>query len=216
MIIIIIGVVGVLSLFLFYGPLLTTEGSGNLVTEAKDFTGFSEIDIGDGFEVTITQSSTYSISIKADDNIIDRVEVSKSGERLDIKLRSGIYNSITLEAEITLPDLHELTLSEGTQGIATGFTEAHNFILDLSGGSRIDLEGSSDNISIDASGGSQLILSDFSVHDANVILSGGSRATINLDGILDADLSGGSQLHYLGEPTLRDIETAGGSLVIKE
>ena len=67
-----------------------------------------------------------------------------------------------------------------------------------------------------ASSGSQSDLSDFSVHNPNIELSGGSRATINLDGILDADLSGGSNLSYVRDPTLRDIVTSGGSKISKK
>lgn len=69
---------------------------------------------------------------------------------------------------------------------------------------------------ISASGGSSLKLSDFLVHDANVKLSGGSNADINLDGRLDADLSGGSHLRYTGDPTRGDISTSGDSTVSKQ
>jgi len=54
------------------------------------------------------------------------------------------------------------------------------------------------------------------VVNADVSLSGGSRATINLDGRLDADLSGGSNLLYIGDPTMGDINTSGGSTVGKK
>ena len=48
---------------------------------------------------------------------------------------------------------------------------------------------------------------------ANVILSGASRATVDLDGRLDASVSGGSHLLYTGEPTLDAINTSGGFTV---
>ncbi len=64
---------------------------------------------------------------------------------------------------------------------------------------------------MDASGGSTLDLENFPVHDASIGFSGGSSGTIRLDGTLDADLSGGSRLFYVGSPTLGDIDTSGGS-----
>lgn len=54
-------------------------------------------------------------------------------------------------------------------------------------------------------------LSEFTVHNARVNLSGASRATIDLDGRLDADLSGASTLLYIGEPTMGEVSVTGGS-----
>ena len=53
----------------------------------------------------------------------------------------------------------------------------------------------------------------FPVHNADVKLSGASQATVNLDGRLDADLSGASHLEYIGEPTMGVMTTSGASTV---
>ena len=68
---------------------------------------------------------------------------------------------------------------------------------------------------MDASGGSTLNLEDLPVHDADIRFSGGSSGTISLNGTLDADLSGGSRLWYVGSPDLGDIDTSGGASVGK-
>ena len=83
--------------------------------------------------------------------------------------------------------------------------------LDLSGASRLELQGSAWNMIIEASGASNLDLDSFAVHDAAVNLSGASNATIMPDGKLDADLSGSSQLYYIGEPVIGRFEISGGS-----
>jgi hypothetical protein len=59
-------------------------------------------------------------------------------------------------------------------------------------------------------------LTDFPVNDADINLSGASRATINLDGKLDAELSGASNLEYIGDPTMGDINIAGASTINKK
>ena len=91
-----------------------------------------------------------------------------------------LLRQLTLRAEITMPDLYELEFSGGTQGNVKGFTSSHDFVLSLSGGSTISLEGAANDLAISGSGGSHLDLSDFHVNDATVTLSGGSDATINL------------------------------------
>lgn len=204
------GIVAVV-LFGFWRPIV---GSGTLDTETKDFTGFTIVEAGWGFEIDINQSDSYSINITADDNLFDYIEISKTDNTLEIGLKSGYtYQNVTLRAKITMPDLYKLELSGGTHGIAKGFTSSHDFDLSLSGGSTISLEGAANDLTISASGGSHLDLSDFHVDGATVNLSGGSSATIRLDGRLDGDLSGGSHLKYIGTPTTVDVNTSGGSTV---
>ena len=217
----------------FWKPLGQVAGSGTIVTEKKEFTDFTVVEVGWGFEVKIDQSDSYSIDITADDNMFDYIEVSQTGNTLTIGLKWGYsYQNTTLKAEITLPNLYELKLSGGTRGIIEEFTSSHEFALELSGGSHlsgdfttggdaqfalsggshlIGLDGAANDLTVSCSGGSHLDLSDFRVHDATVTLSGGSHATINLDSRLDGDLSGGSHLSYLGSPTSVDVIKSGGS-----
>jgi hypothetical protein len=219
-------------------PFGQVVGSENLVTQEKFFSDFSVVDVGNGFEVDITQSVSYSIKITTDDNVLDNVEVFKTSDTLTIRLKLGYsYESVTLKAKITLPELHELELSGGTHGTVEGFSSSHEFVTELSGGSFLsgdfsttgdaqftlsggshlsELNGTANNLRISGSSGSHLDLSDFNVHDASVSLSGGSHATINLDGRLDAEVSGGSHLLYFGDPTMGDIDTSGGSTVSKK
>lgn len=86
----------------------------------------------------------------------------------------------------------------------------------ISAASTVTLGGRPGSLEIIGSGSCRLELSDFAVHDARVNLSGASQATVNLDGRLDADLSGASTLLYMGEPVLGDISVTGGSTISKK
>ena len=59
--------------FLRFWPFGRVVGSENLVTKEKDFSDFTIVEVGSGFEVEITQSSSYSINITADDNMFDYI-----------------------------------------------------------------------------------------------------------------------------------------------
>jgi len=96
---------------------------------------------------------------------------------------------------------------------ASGNIEMANGSFDLSGASSLELQGSAADIDIEASGASHFKLSDLSVVDAEVNLSGASGATINASGRLDGNLSGASKLSYVGNPTLGSISTSGGSTI---
>jgi hypothetical protein len=233
-------------------------GSENLVSKEMDLSDFTIVEVGYAFEVEITQSSSYSVNITADEYMLvsetgkdeyvrertfDYIQVSKTGDTLAIGLESGYtyrsehsLRSLTLKAEITMPDIYELNLSGATRGTVEGFSSSHMLILILSGASSLDVtdtsagdveihlsgasnlngKGAANDLFISASGASRLELSDFSVHNANVTLSGASHATINLDGRLGGDLSGASHLRYIGDPTTVDVNTSGGSTVSKK
>ncbi len=96
---------------------------------------------------------------------------------------------------------------------ASGSVEMADGRFDLSGASSLELEGSANNIDIEVSGASRVKLSNFSVVDVNIDLSGGSDATVNASGRLDGDLSGGSKLNYMGNSTLGSISASGGSTI---
>lgn len=197
---------------LFPGSPFRLVPSGNLVTEEESFSDFTIVKAGSAFEVTITQSSSYSVSITSDDNVIDFVRVSMVGETLDVditpgtSITSGPLNPLTLRIEITMPELGELELSGAADGVVTGFTSSEVFILELSGASRVVIDGAANDLIFRGSGASDANLSNFRVQNADVDLSGASEATINVDGRLDADVSGVSTLLYIGEPTLGNID----------
>ena len=216
-------IVGLLSALFFLGawkPFGEVVGSGNLVTNEEFIRDFSSVDAASGFNVEISQSNSYRILIEADDNVMEYVEIRKSGDNLVVGLRWGYsFRSVTLKAEITMPELRNLELSGGSQGKIEDFEVTNSFSIELSGGSRLNgdfvtsgdvdldlsggsvlgLVGEADDLAIDASSGSVLNLSNFAVRNVDVELSGGSTSTISLEGRLDADLSGGSKLHYIGE-----------------
>ncbi len=208
-------------------------GSGNLETQEFDYSDFTKVEAHNGFQLELTESSTFSIEITVDDNVKEDLEVSKSGDTLRIRLKGNrIYSSVTLEAKITMPNLYRLDLSGGSQAGITGFSSSHDLSLnlsggsgvagditagdadfDLSGGSHVNLEGTADDLDVNGSGGSQLQLENFPVDNADINLSGGGSTTVNVDGTLDVNLSGGSHVTYISNPTLGDIDLSGGSTI---
>jgi hypothetical protein len=189
------------------------KGSGNEVTRTFDYQGFSAIDAGYGFNLDVTQGNEYSIILFVDDNVEDKLRVSKSGDTLKISLEPGSYANLNLNAKITMPSLNSLELSGGARGNISGFSSTHDFNLDLSGGSGANIDGLAGDLKIDASGGSYFDLSKYIVDDVNAELSGGSHGSVYVGGRLDANLSGGSHLDYYGDPELGEIDLSSGSTI---
>jgi len=106
----------------------TVTGSGNLKTETFNFTDFTKVEAESGFQVELTKSNTFSVEITADDNVLEYIEVDKSGDTLRIRPKGNrIYRSVTLRAKITMPDLYKIDLSGGSRANITGFSSSHDF-----------------------------------------------------------------------------------------
>jgi hypothetical protein len=233
-----IGIILLFSTFLFvlFGVALAYFWfwPGNLETEEKLFRDFTAIEAGWAFEISVSKSSSYSVIISADEKIIDNVKINQSENTLLIGFEEGINpGALFRKVEITMPQLDRLILSGATSGNVDGFHNSNTFILGLSGASNLKLtniyledieievsgasilsaKGTANDLSSLVSGASKIDLSNFPVNNADMKVIGASRATINLEGILDANVSGASTLEYIGNPELRDINLSGGSLL---
>ncbi|MFC2032451.1 head GIN domain-containing protein [Chloroflexota bacterium] len=198
-------------------------GSGNLINKTYEFSDFTGVKAGNGFQVELIQSDIFSIEITVDDNVMEHVEINKSGSSLTIRAKGNrSFRSVTLKAEVTMPDIRKLELSGGAHANFTGFSSSNDLSINisggshlnslgtpgditvgdanfnLSGGSHVTLSGSAASLDINGSGGSHFNLEDFSVSNASIKLSGGSHATVDVNGTLDADISGGSRVSYVG------------------
>ena len=234
---IVVAVVAICTVLILKGWPGVVIGSGNLETEEYAFANFTRVEISSAFEFEIKQSGSYSINVTADDNVIDRVQISQDGQTLKIRV-GGVptsFRSVTLKALVTMPQLGGLTVSGATRGIVSNFncTEAVSIAVsgasrvagditagdiefDVSGASTVQLEGSADDMVAIISGASRFSLGDFTVNNADVNISGASTGTINLDGRLDANVSGASTLLYIGDPVMGTINVSGASSLGKK
>ncbi|MFC2056641.1 GIN domain-containing protein [Chloroflexota bacterium] len=227
------------------------KGSGKLQTVQYNYSDFTHVDVSNAFTIDIAQSSSYSVEVTIDDNLLKYIEVSKEGKTLKMGLKAvTLLWPITLEAKITMPNLRGLVLSGATRGTVSSFSSTENLGIELSGASSLDLvdvsagdvkfnvyeaskvagnliaddtefnidgastvqlEGSADDMAVDANGASRVELAGFTVENVDIKFSGASIGTVNVDGRLDADLSGASALSYFGKPTKGTIKTSGAS-----
>jgi len=211
--------------------------SGNSETQTMNYSGFTAVEVGSAFKVTITQSDSYSVIITGNEKIFDQIQVTQNGNTLMIDTQPGTtFTGISnLAAQITMPELNSVVLSGATHGTTSGFRSTGPFVANLSGASSLEMTnlevgnttvdlsgastftaaGSANDLVAVIAGASTLNILGLPVNNANVTLSGASNARINVNGRLDADLSGASSLQYSGQPTLGSITTTGASSITK-
>jgi hypothetical protein len=168
------------------------SGSGNVVEHAENVRGFSKIEVTEGFTVDVNQSDTFSIVVRIDDNLVEHLRFVKKGDTLKVGMAPfGSYRNITsLYADIAMPELTSLILTEG---------------------SNVTASGSAAEISVKATNGSTADLSTFLAVNAAVKAFGGSEVTVQVSGNLTAKATDGSEVYFLGNPANLTTEASNGS-----
>ncbi|HEV2210411.1 MAG TPA: head GIN domain-containing protein [Verrucomicrobiae bacterium] len=210
-------------------------GSGKLVTKQFELTGFSGVDAGSAFQVELSQGERFGVTVTADDNLVEDLEVAVSGHQLHLGLKPNVnVRNATLKAVITMPALAGLHLSGAATTTVAGFNSsrpldvelsgastlrgeirAGDARFDVSGASSVELHGSAANVRCRASGASHADLEQFRCNDATVESSGASSVTLNASGKLELEANGASSVRYLGQPANVEARTSGASSIKK-
>lgn len=195
---------------------------GRLVdrTETLSFalSDFDEIAVSTVFNVTVTQGTEFLVEVLVDADERHRVNVAKTGSRLDVSLDSGNGNIHTLQAFVTMPVLERIDVNGVVAVTLNGFQQA---LMTINLGGVSVLEGSAlriNQLAANVSGVSALKLGSIGpIDDADIDVSGVSVATLNmgvgstLAGTVGAGQgSGVSSLFYYG--TNVDLDLTIGSL----
>lgn len=205
-------------------------------TRSLDLTNFDQLAMGSAFTIHVRQGASFSVKATGELNDLDDLEtsVSRSGV-LEIRYRNTWRSRRDrMDIDIVMPSLRGVDFSgasvsdvEGFENVRTldyrlsgasksTFTgSADRLNLDLSGASELDLRGSGGVLTGNLSGASQVFAFAFPVQEADLGLSGASRARLRVAKLLKVDASGASSLRYQGTPTV-DRRLSGGSSVTRE
>ncbi|MBT8219128.1 MAG: DUF2807 domain-containing protein [Bacteroidia bacterium] len=198
---------------------------------------FKSIEVQSGIDLYLTKSSTQSVEIKAKSDIIDKVITEVEGSTLKIYFERGSrwnWNNNKMSAYVSTDQIEKLSASGGSDVEAEGrfvgdemyingsggsdiemTLSCDKLVVSVSGGSDIEVEGDAKTLKIEASGGSDFKGRAFEAKIVQANVSGGSDAYFNVSEELIARASGGSDIHYRGDPKRKDIDSSSSSDVKK-
>ena len=206
-------------------------------TRTLSFADFVEVRVSHGLRAAIRQGDIYQVEATGTTETQKRRQVQKHGRRLEFSVQSNWeqwFSGSGITIDVTLPRLRGLALSGGSAGTLDMELGADSFLADVSGGSSLngrlgagdvglllsggstaDLSGNGQHLRLSGSGGSKYLLRNLTAQHVQARLSGGSEATVTLDGRLSVALSGGSHVTYHGNAAMGELDTSGGSRVRK-
>jgi len=215
----------------FSGP--GEPGSGNLITETRDVADFHAIEVDYPAQVFVTQGSSESVKVEADDNFLPGLQTRVRNGTLEIfyDVDGGSRVNPSKGVKITivvkeLDDVHidsagdltidgvesdELNLSvSGAGNLNLMDIEVKELSIDLSGAGNVVASGTADDFRLSMSGFGSFNGKDLHTKTARVEMSGAGSATLWVDDKLDAEISGAGSVNYYGSPDVtKDVSGVG-------
>ncbi|MGB7538238.1 MAG: head GIN domain-containing protein [Anaerolineales bacterium] len=211
------------------------EASANVITETREASGISGVDMRAIGRVVISQGDAESLTARGSDNILAMITTSVRGGTLVIEMEKnfaikGLNDSTTPVFTIVVKDLSRIKSSgfgeldldgltaprleatfSGAGKVALRNLALEELLLDLGGVGDVTLSGSAVAAEIHFSGVGTLDAADLKIQTAAVYLSGPGNATLWVTENLKGVISGSGNVEYYGDPKTDTGSTGSGS-----
>jgi hypothetical protein len=211
----------------------TIRGSGNIIRETRQVTGFRRVSISGSGHFVITQGETESLEIECDDNIMPHIESRVANQTLEIGPKNvTIRPSQPIEYRLSLRVLESLRISGSLSG-ESGPLTAENFKVQISGSGSFLLEslearsvtsvihgsgeveiesGQVRNQSISISGSGEITGPGLRSEQVEIRVSGSGRAVVWATKELNVSISGSGKIRYYGLPSVSSRVSGSGKV----
>ncbi len=208
------------------------RGNGNIKTEEKTVSSFTEVEADGNVKLMVTQGEMKPIKIEGDENLLRYVEITQEGERIKIQTKDGVnlipsgdlniyvsspnYKSIEVSGssdiigQTKISSSEELSLQASGVGDIQMEVDAPKITSGISGSGSIKLKGQTKDLDIDLSGAGHAYCYDLLTENTTVQISGAGSAQVYASVKLKADVSGAGNISYKGNASVsQDISGAG-------
>ncbi len=211
------------------------QGSGKIVSQERDVSDFERVSLQGFGHLVITQGNKESLTIKAEDNIIDNItsEVEDGVLILGIKRPEDLINVIPtrpVEFELSVKELKSVDL-EGAGSIEMDELESDSLAITLNGAGNMNFDDLSvesltatlngaGNISVSGKTEKQTVVlnaagayeaGDLKSQDASVTLNGVGGAKVWAESNLNLVIVGAGSVEYYGDPKVQQSISGAGN-----
>ena len=210
------------------------RGSGNVIKETRDVSGFHGIEVGGAFEVILIKANKEKVVLEMDDNLLPYVSTKVFGGILEIDNKKDFRNPTELKVTIYYKSIDEIDLSGAasiysediikTESLEVEASGASDIELkldvafleaDFSGASKVEFSGRAESVEVEASGATVYRAIDLETESCEIDASGASVARIWVTEELSLEASGASSVRYKGSPSIDLISISGAASVRK-
>ncbi|MEL6255232.1 MAG: DUF2807 domain-containing protein [Bacteroidota bacterium] len=182
----------------------TIVGSGNIVSESRSVSSFDQVEAGAAFDIFISQGTDESLTVEADDNIIDLIstEVVNGSLRIRFTESNLMFSRETMKINMVIPELSALDLEDASTCEVDNFQINGRLDIDLKDGSDVRISGSSAELFARLDDASKIKGFSFTVDDCSAILKDASKMEITVNTSLTGSAKDAAELLYKGNPSI--------------
>lgn len=217
---------GALAAGLAVGAFLTVASSHTLahdeherVTEERDVSGFTRIEIKGAIELELTAGEDFSVTITAEDYPIADVTTEVDGDKLIIDMeeqdRFMGWDDADVDVRITMPTLRELEVTGAVDGEFDNI-DSEELMIDIRGAADVEFEGTCGTLTLDVRGAGDIDADKLRCKDVEVDVKGAGSASVFASESVDARVAGVASISIYGDPkNVRKHEGGLSSISIK-
>ncbi|MGB0388287.1 MAG: head GIN domain-containing protein [Ardenticatenaceae bacterium] len=192
-------------------------GSGNLITEDREVSGFERVELAGEGELTLTQGGTESLTIEAEDNVMPQIKSEVRNGTLVIGLDSGWWDRVEptkpIKFDLTVKDLAGLSLS-GSGSINSANLNTEDMDLTVSGSGRVQIANlATEDMDLTLSGSGRIEVANLAAKDLLLDLSGSGQVAIGTLSAekVEGDLGGSGKVELAGLVSEQKITVSGSA-----
>lgn len=175
-------------------------GSGVAGTQVRHLDPFSRIDLAGANTVSVRVGSPQLVTVRGDDNLLERVTTTVAGGTLSIGNRGSFETHSPMSVAISVPILDAVALS-GSGTISIIGVRGQAFGAELSGAGTIQASGWVDRASATLGGTGTILLGGLVARDAEAAVDGTGTIEVYAADSLDARITGTGSIEYSGSPS---------------
>ena len=196
------------------------DGNKNVVSVNRNISSeFSSVKVSQGLDLYITQSNDISLSIEADENLLDLIMTEVENDVLRIYTTENIRRAASKKIMLNISDISVIKATSGSDVYSTNTIEVDDLKLNTTSGadmkldvntqtlnchstsgSDIKITGTTDVLVASATSGSDIDARNLSSEKSNVKATSGADISVNTSKELTARATSGGDVRYSGNP----------------
>jgi hypothetical protein len=217
------------------GSVLLNDSEYSSNSRSFKFRDFNRVTVSGPYHVQLRQGDTYSVTVRARNEDLKRMDLEQHGDRLEISSDQKFFRLFKEQdpvlIQITAPNIQTIELN-GAIKADIGSIEGENLRMNLSGAIqtvanvnvrnlRVDASGATiskfsgkaDRFELDATGACGIDANNLEARYVDADVTGAGVAEVFATNTLRADATGTSRIVYRGNPKDTVIDTSGPSSV---
>jgi hypothetical protein len=196
----VLAIIALLSISVFGQKKLKIKGNREVTEIYRSIEPFYQIEISDGLEVTLTQSTDVGYTLKADSNLLEVVKLEVVDSVLKIYATNRIVSSKKLEISLTFVSVDRININKDSKINGQNNFKLNDLTINSLEGSHFDLDIDAEDVLLLMNGNSKgnLILKSnqatMTLND-NAFLKGGfsiDKLNLNINDRADMNIEGNS------------------------